>query len=427
MSLRISQEGTLIKLGWKSGKWQSRYFTLIGNELKYFLKPGAIEKGSIELSSACIVKALSPGDSLDSSATTPSKAAKAAKKMADKPTFELTAPLCTVHGDRSYYFQADTKSERDAWVAAISSVCAENKVEAPPGRSDSVLVGMAQDAAKDAPPQDERPPPPSYEDAVQQPFDDAQVLIPPPLSSEHPVPDIPETNAAGILTGMLSGQAGRARQIFSESSTPLEDLAELYGQPGLVGIDADMAFLAQIQMHHIPKGVAGLVIRNVIPGGLGEQNGLKPYDFIYRVEGKLMEAGTELQFNAARQYALATKGTFEMTCYNIKDRASREVIITCPKEQANMMLGTVSSMLPLLLPTFEVEEPAQEEAEGPFLKHLRSLGECNGSLTTIAGICQGLSTVVDNLAILVPQSPPVLQRELSHLLDSGLASQGDHR
>lgn len=121
-------EGFLTKLGYKSGKWQPRYFILDNDFLRYYVEHPSVgqakPKGEIPVSSIQVAERITPGTPVASDASTTSP---------KKPVGPFA--LRVAHSDgkktRSYYMLASSPEEQLKWVKALQPLKGE-PVKLPP-------------------------------------------------------------------------------------------------------------------------------------------------------------------------------------------------------------------------------------------------------------------------------------------------------
>eukprot|EP00730_Choanoeca_flexa_P013732 TRINITY_DN5645_c0_g1_i1.p1 TRINITY_DN5645_c0_g1~~TRINITY_DN5645_c0_g1_i1.p1 ORF type:complete len:518 (+),score=130.01 TRINITY_DN5645_c0_g1_i1:83-1555(+) len=380
-----ARQGPLTKLGYNSGKWQQRHFELKGSKLTYFSKAGGSEKGSILLNQACTVKAMGPDDVIQDSATAPGVAIAA--PVGSDPCVELVAPF--KGKGRAYYFKTTTAADRDAWVAVIAPLCgisgilgatpATGPTANAPGPAAGMgalsnmmggLMGQGNAQAAPAPAAQPTGAPPTYTAAMASsapatpsaPLSPTDALTPPP-SASVPLPAIPAPSptsnpAAMGMGGMLKMAMNLQSAMLAHQNDPhlsKTDNAAALGQKvsaasGQAGAQQAMvAFLEEIQATHLPKDAAGFIVTEVPAAGtLAQAYGIKPYDFVYAMEGqRLTTAVGPPQFGEAKTKAFATRGCFTIWVYNFQDQSSRAVDIMMPAGKPNAVLGMVSSQLPL--------------------------------------------------------------------------------
>eukprot|EP01102_Stenamoeba_stenopodia_P013232 TRINITY_DN4266_c0_g1_i2.p1 TRINITY_DN4266_c0_g1~~TRINITY_DN4266_c0_g1_i2.p1 ORF type:complete len:669 (-),score=173.24 TRINITY_DN4266_c0_g1_i2:127-2133(-) len=117
----MNRSGPLIKLGYKSGKWQNRWIVLSGSTITYFLgQYSVMSQGSFSVA-GCRVEVLEEGSPFTNEMT-----------IALGIPQTIQVPFCfkIEAWKRTYVFAASSETERDAWVADLSS-----RVGAPPLRS----------------------------------------------------------------------------------------------------------------------------------------------------------------------------------------------------------------------------------------------------------------------------------------------------
>ena len=101
MSILLNQTGWLTKLGFKSGKWQKRYFVLNGNTtLTYSKSPGGSEKGQLLLDKSTDVRSMAVGETVPVDALPPGTKLKT---PVGEHVFMVTSAWET--GRRSFLFQ----------------------------------------------------------------------------------------------------------------------------------------------------------------------------------------------------------------------------------------------------------------------------------------------------------------------------------
>ncbi|EGD77363.1 catalase [Salpingoeca rosetta] len=103
--------GYLTKLGYKSGKWQSRFFVLDDTALRYYTEQNGQLKGEILVSTITSAEAVKPGCQVapDASTTAPKK-----------PVGPFCLKITTqVKGTRTFYFLASSKEEQLKWIKAL--------------------------------------------------------------------------------------------------------------------------------------------------------------------------------------------------------------------------------------------------------------------------------------------------------------------
>eukprot|EP00043_Microstomoeca_roanoka_P008726 m.83773 g.83773 ORF g.83773 m.83773 type:complete len:596 (-) comp14360_c2_seq1:656-2443(-) len=106
--------GYLIKLGYKSGKWQSRYFVLDDTALRYYTELNGQLKGEILVSTITAAEAVKPGAQVS-----PDAATTAPKKPVGPFCLRITTQVKQVKGTRTFYFMASSAEEQLKWIKAL--------------------------------------------------------------------------------------------------------------------------------------------------------------------------------------------------------------------------------------------------------------------------------------------------------------------
>ncbi|EGD72118.1 hypothetical protein PTSG_11550, partial [Salpingoeca rosetta] len=414
-----AREGALTKLGYMSGKWQQRWFTLKGNVLAYAGSRGGGTKGQIYINQSCTVAAVPPSSKIDDNALGPYVKPK---QPVAQNAFKITTPWKGTM--RTFYFYAASPQDRDGWVSALSELAQGQAPQQGGGMSDigglmqmagqmqqqqqqqqqggglgdmSGLMAMANQMqgqqATGAP--GEQPPP----------YDAPQASAPPAKGAPH---------ASAPPGAIYQGPRAKAGERPPAPSTPVEQLPKFpdalpmngLGQKGAMGMGSLLKMSGQIMgamMSHkndphlskednavaladkvqgasgvsnyeqqllnaatilardfLPEGLAGVVVTQVPEQGtLGAQYGLKPYDLVFEAEG---EPFTNMEaFHASRMLAWQTKGQFTMCVFNFKDKAYRDVVIAMPPGKPNAILGIQATPVPP--PTQEQLQASQQAAE----------------------------------------------------------------
>ncbi|EGD73696.1 hypothetical protein PTSG_05404 [Salpingoeca rosetta] len=104
--------GWLTKLGYKSGKWQSRYFVLSKRHMTYYAGIGGKLKGSISVDSMKGVQVVGENEPIDATACT---------SIPRRPVcdFAFKVETVTADGPRAFYFICTSEAERETWLARL--------------------------------------------------------------------------------------------------------------------------------------------------------------------------------------------------------------------------------------------------------------------------------------------------------------------
>jgi len=111
-------EGWLTKLGFKSGKWQRRYFVLKHCKISYASGITSSEKGHIMLNADSTCCAIPPGFSLLSLSDAALKGHATPKAPVGAFAFQVVAGW-KVAGARAFILMAESEEQRDTWVSKI--------------------------------------------------------------------------------------------------------------------------------------------------------------------------------------------------------------------------------------------------------------------------------------------------------------------
>lgn len=110
----VRQAGFCKKLGFDSGKWQNRYFTLTNDSLTYYTDKGGREKGKIPVGEIISAEKVAAGCAVGKEAC--SKAAL----QHPVPEHSFRVVTQTPGGkERVYYMSCERSNDVDAWLTAF--------------------------------------------------------------------------------------------------------------------------------------------------------------------------------------------------------------------------------------------------------------------------------------------------------------------
>lgn len=301
-------EGVIVKLGYKSGKWQQRKFELLGPNLVYYNGLGMVKNGEISLSGAR-VECVGTEDLIDPLATTIAQLHGTPVRV--KNAIKLTANYKAGRDNRRVYYlgclnEEDSKALFEALSTDVGLASGSGGSIAGPGANLGQLALAMGPAQTQAPSPTQSPAAPSNAS-----------LTPAGLSSEQ--------QRAQVMSAISN--AGPA-SVEKTTSKDQERVNEVY------------------QM--LSPGVAGFLVTNIIPGGLGESVGLRAHvDLVLKLNGVKVGTGGEAELAtliAAKKKAFAETGRLNLTILDTVEKTTREVALRSPagltgEAAANAPLG----------------------------------------------------------------------------------------
>eukprot|EP01147_Barroeca_monosierra_P008793 gene8793-1168_t len=327
--LPMTHQGRLIKLGYKSGKWQQRWFILTGNLLSYSNMLGSQPKCVVMISGTSVVSDFDEASPISQDAIAPGVIIKSSiPKNAFKLKVSWKGKI------RTFYLCAPSPEERKVWIKQQA-----RQTSQPIEKLTKDMVSSNNEA-----------PAPMPVAIVSNNVEQRPV---PSVSTQQSLPrfpEIPQTNMLGML-GTAFGMMSTVKSHRNDPHLSTDDNATLLAQrldqqSGVSHYDTQLLHVSNILARDfLPDGLSGIVVtRRPKPGTLGHSYGLKPYDLLYQLEGQAVN-GVE-QFTELRKQAFGTKGNCTFGVYNFADRQYREVCIVIPPGKPNAILGVDAVPVP---------------------------------------------------------------------------------